>query len=116
MTVMIERRNRNSFAQPWPPGQRKSRFIFHRLPCSWHSMYSDIIGNTQCDGLTDQTVPTKSGSRTYQQSTISPLRLTTLLPVAARNWCYEMRVVQAFSWMIFCLCSSRIPWPHSFSH
>ena len=30
-------------------------------------MYRDIIGNTQCDALSDQTVPTKNGSRTYQQ-------------------------------------------------
>ncbi|KAI0638220.1 hypothetical protein C8Q77DRAFT_1215088 [Trametes polyzona] len=46
---------------------------------------TDIIGNTQCDALTDQQIPTKSGS------------------ISEKSWCYEMRVVQAFSWMIFCL-------------
>ncbi|KAI0776084.1 hypothetical protein BD413DRAFT_649335 [Trametes elegans] len=46
---------------------------------------TDIIGNTQCDALTNQQVQTKSGS------------------LSAKSWCYEMRVVQAFSWMIFCL-------------
>ncbi|KAH9899835.1 hypothetical protein C8Q73DRAFT_639374 [Cubamyces lactineus] len=46
---------------------------------------TDIIGNIQCDALTSQQVPTKTGS------------------ISERSWCYEMRVVQAFSWMIFCL-------------
>ncbi|KAI0660948.1 hypothetical protein C8Q70DRAFT_1044233 [Cubamyces menziesii] len=46
---------------------------------------TDIIGNIQCDSLTSQQVPTKTGS------------------ISERSWCYEMRVVQAFSWMIFCL-------------
>ncbi|KAI0832458.1 hypothetical protein BC628DRAFT_1406926 [Trametes gibbosa] len=46
---------------------------------------TDIIGSTQCDSLGLQQVITKSGS------------------IAAKSWCYEMRVVQAFSWMIFCL-------------
>ena len=32
--------------------------------------------------------------------------LIGLFLVSERSWCYEMRVVQAFSWMIFCLCSS----------
>lgn len=32
----------------------------------------------------------------------------TLFTVTERSWCYEMRVVQAFSWMIFCLCSSPV--------
>ncbi|RDX55661.1 hypothetical protein OH76DRAFT_1397057 [Lentinus brumalis] len=71
----------------WSTPRTEAAFLFI-LGVLWLTMAAwttDIIGNTQCDGLTDQTVPTKSGS------------------LAARNWCYEMRVVQAFSWMIFCL-------------
>ena len=38
--------------------------------------------------------------------TLATFLTLTMFPVAARSWCYEMRVVQAFSWMIFCLCLS----------
>ncbi|KAK2466222.1 hypothetical protein APHAL10511_001864 [Amanita phalloides] len=46
---------------------------------------TDIIGYTQCDTLAGQSLPTKSGSISYQ------------------DYCYEMKVIQAFSWMNFVL-------------
>ncbi|KAI0650725.1 hypothetical protein C8Q79DRAFT_1006963 [Trametes meyenii] len=60
-------------------------FVFGVLWLAQAAWTTDIIGNIQCDALTDQQIPTKSGS------------------LSERSWCYEMRVVQAFSWMIFCL-------------
>ncbi|KAI1786516.1 hypothetical protein LXA43DRAFT_1033492 [Ganoderma leucocontextum] len=71
----------------WSTPRTEAFFLFV-LGVLWLAMASwttDIIGNTQCDSLSSQTVPTKSGT------------------LSARSWCYEMRVVQAFSWMIFCL-------------
>ncbi|RPD67126.1 hypothetical protein L227DRAFT_569311 [Lentinus tigrinus ALCF2SS1-6] len=71
----------------WSTPRTEAVFLFI-LGTLWLAMAAwttDIIGNLQCDSLTSQTVPTKSGS------------------LSARNWCYEMRVVQAFSWLIFCL-------------
>ncbi|KAI5890797.1 uncharacterized protein SCHCODRAFT_01182103 [Schizophyllum commune H4-8] len=46
---------------------------------------SDAIGNTQCDGLGGQTIETRKGS------------------VSAKGYCCQMKVLQAFSWMNFCL-------------
>ncbi|KAF8351445.1 hypothetical protein F5887DRAFT_208169 [Amanita rubescens] len=45
----------------------------------------DIIGNIQCDALGGQSIATKSGSTSYQA------------------YCYQMKVIQAFSWMNFVL-------------
>ncbi|KAI0347558.1 hypothetical protein BDW22DRAFT_1322266 [Trametopsis cervina] len=45
----------------------------------------DILGSLQCDALGGQTMPTKTGS------------------ISRRSWCYEMRVIEAFSWLLFCL-------------
>jgi hypothetical protein len=47
---------------------------------------TDIIGITQCDALGGQTTPSKSGETN------------------AQTFCYEMKVVQAFSWAIFIGC------------
>ncbi|KAF5389055.1 hypothetical protein D9757_004900 [Collybiopsis confluens] len=47
----------------------------------------DIIGNIQCDSLSGQRTATKNGDTSEQ------------------SYCYEMKVIQAFSWMIFVLCS-----------
>jgi len=44
---------------------------------------TDIIGITQCDALGGQTIPSKSGD------------------TSAQAFCYEMKVVQAFSWALF---------------
>ncbi|GJE84023.1 hypothetical protein PsYK624_000970 [Phanerochaete sordida] len=45
----------------------------------------DIIGNVQCDGLGGQRTATKTGT------------------ISAKAYCYEMKVIEAFSWMSFCL-------------
>ncbi|KAI0921853.1 hypothetical protein AcW1_004284 [Taiwanofungus camphoratus] len=46
---------------------------------------TDIMGSTQCDALGGETTPTKNGN------------------ISTKSWCYEMKVIEAFSWMIFCL-------------
>ncbi|KAI0751973.1 hypothetical protein BC629DRAFT_1556314 [Irpex lacteus] len=46
---------------------------------------ADILGSTQCDALGNQRTTTKTGS------------------ISSKSWCYEMRVIEAFSWMLFCL-------------
>ncbi|KAI0722936.1 hypothetical protein C8Q76DRAFT_793930 [Earliella scabrosa] len=73
----------------WSTPRTEAFFLFV-LGVLWLAMAAwttDVIGNMQCDAQTsDDTVPTKNGGT-----------------LAARSWCYEMRVVQAFSWMIFCL-------------
>ncbi|KAG6919423.1 hypothetical protein DXG01_006306 [Tephrocybe rancida] len=53
----------------------------------WNTMDSDIIGNVQCDGLAGQRTATKNGG------------------MPAQAFCYEMKVIEAFSWM---LCSLNI--------
>ncbi|KAH8830907.1 hypothetical protein DL96DRAFT_1594796 [Flagelloscypha sp. PMI_526] len=45
----------------------------------------DIIGNIQCDALKGQRTATKSGD------------------MDAQSYCYESKVVQAFSWLLFVL-------------
>ncbi|KAF8739249.1 hypothetical protein AX14_010412 [Amanita brunnescens Koide BX004] len=50
----------------------------------------DIIGFIQCDGLGGQSIATKSGFTSYQ------------------GYCYEMKVIQAFSWMTFVLIAFAI--------
>ncbi|KAF8812422.1 hypothetical protein BYT27DRAFT_7182858 [Phlegmacium glaucopus] len=47
---------------------------------------TDIIGNVQCDALGGQRTPAKSGDTN------------------AQAFCYEMKVVQAFSWALFIGC------------
>ncbi|KAI0774310.1 hypothetical protein C8Q74DRAFT_1269417 [Fomes fomentarius] len=72
----------------WSTPRTEAFFLFV-VGVLWLAMAAwttDIIGNTQCDAQTSQTVPTHNGGT-----------------LSARSWCYEMRVVQAFSWMIFCL-------------
>jgi hypothetical protein len=46
---------------------------------------ADIIGYVQCDTLGGQSTPTKSGTMSLQA------------------YCYEMKVIEAFSWMTFVL-------------
>jgi len=62
--------------------------VFFILGVLWLTMgawSADILGNTQCDTLGGQRTPTKSGS------------------ISAKAICYEMKVIEAFSWMSFCL-------------
>lgn len=60
-------------------------FILGVLWLAMGAWSTDIIGTTQCDALGDARMATKNGT------------------VLTRSWCYEMKVIQAFSWMIFCL-------------
>ncbi|KAI5893299.1 uncharacterized protein SCHCODRAFT_02621393 [Schizophyllum commune H4-8] len=60
-------------------------FVLGVLWLALASWATDSIGNTQCDGLAGQVTATKNGS------------------MSAAAYCREMRVVQAFSWMNFCL-------------
>jgi len=47
---------------------------------------TDIVGISQCDGLGGQTIPARSGETN------------------AQAFCYQMKVLQAFSWAIFVAC------------
>ncbi|KAF5369918.1 hypothetical protein D9758_001034 [Tetrapyrgos nigripes] len=46
---------------------------------------TDVIGINQCDALAGQRTATKNGD------------------MSAQEFCYEIRVMQAFSWFLFCL-------------
>jgi len=60
-------------------------FILGVLWLAMGAWSADIMGSTQCDALGGQTTPSKNGT------------------VSARSYCYEMRVIEAFSWMLFAL-------------
>jgi len=67
---------------------RTEAIILFILGVLWLAMgawSADIIGNVQCDALGDAMMPTKNGE------------------ISTKSWCYEMKVIEAFSWMIFCL-------------
>jgi len=61
-------------------------FILGVLWLAMGAWSADIVGNIQCDALGSATMTTKSGGT-----------------VSTKSWCYEMKVIEAFSWMIFCL-------------
>ncbi|KAJ7129655.1 hypothetical protein C8R44DRAFT_777339 [Mycena epipterygia] len=73
------------FAQPRT--EAFSLFILWTLWLAMGAWSTDIIGNMQCDALTTETMPTKNGQ------------------IRQREYCYEMKVIQAFSWMLFVLFS-----------
>lgn len=64
--------------------------------------YSDVIGHIQCDSLGGSTVVTHSGESKVSPILFSPSSNSPLTPtVLASQWCREMKVIQAFSWMLF---------------
>jgi hypothetical protein len=70
------------WAQP-----RTEAIVYVVLGILWLTMgawSTDIIGNVQCDSLGGQQQPTKNGN------------------MSAQSYCHEMKVIQAFSWAIFC--------------
>jgi len=70
------------WAQP-----RSEAVVLFVLGILWLTMgawSTDVIGNTQCDGLGGQQVPSKNNGQTSYKS-----------------YCYEMKVIQAFSWALF---------------
>ncbi|KAF8639965.1 hypothetical protein AX17_001215 [Amanita inopinata Kibby_2008] len=75
------------FSLQWAQPQTEAieLFILGALWLAMAAWSTDIIGNVQCDALRGQRLPTKAGDISYQE------------------YCYEMRVIQAFSWMIFIL-------------
>jgi len=73
------------FAQPRT--EAVALFILWALWLAMAAWATDIISPTQCDALTSQTMPTKNGT------------------IRQREYCYEMKVIQAFSWMLFVLFS-----------
>jgi len=68
-----------SWAQPW--SEAIMLFILSVLWLAMGAWTTDVIGHIQCS-MTSGTEPTKSGT------------------ISSRTYCYEMRVIQAFSWMI----------------
>jgi len=62
-------------------------FVMWAIWLAMGSWSTDIIGSVQCDALGGQRTATKNGDTSLQA------------------YCYEMKVIQAFSWMIFVLCS-----------
>jgi len=72
------------WAQP-----RTEAIILTILSIVWLTMAAwtgDIIGYVQCDSLGGQSTPARSGNTN------------------AQTFCYEMKVVQAFSWALFIGC------------
>ncbi|KAF8655279.1 hypothetical protein AX16_003178 [Volvariella volvacea WC 439] len=74
------------WAQP-----RTEAIVLFLLWALWLAMgawSTDVIGHTQCDSVpSDERMDTKNGD------------------MSARAYCYEMKVIQAFSWMLFVLFS-----------
>ncbi|KAK7061731.1 ubiquitin-CONJUGAT-2 domain-containing protein [Favolaschia claudopus] len=71
------------YAQP-----RTEALMYFILWALWLAMAAwatDIVTPMQCDALTSETMPTKNGE------------------IRQREFCYEMKVIQAFSWMHFVL-------------
>ncbi|GBE79457.1 hypothetical protein SCP_0206570 [Sparassis crispa] len=67
---------------------RTEAFCLFILGALWLAMgawTTDITGNVQCDALGNQRTSTSKGT------------------MSAKSYCYEMKVIEAFSWMIFCL-------------
>ncbi|KIK68142.1 hypothetical protein GYMLUDRAFT_36977 [Collybiopsis luxurians FD-317 M1] len=62
-------------------------FLLWAIWLSMGAWATDIIGPIQCDSLSGTHTPTKDGETSGQA------------------YCYEMKVIQAFSWMVFVLCS-----------
>ncbi|KAJ4478095.1 hypothetical protein J3R30DRAFT_3290361 [Lentinula aciculospora] len=62
-------------------------FVLWAIWLAMGAWSTDIIGTIQCDALVGQRTATKNGD------------------MSAQSYCYEMKVIQAFSWMIFVLCS-----------
>ncbi|GLB33822.1 hypothetical protein LshimejAT787_0107060 [Lyophyllum shimeji] len=60
-------------------------FIVGAMWLAMGAWSNDIIGTVQCDGLAGQRTATKTGD------------------MPAQTYCYEMKVIQAFSWMLFAL-------------
>jgi len=73
------------FAQPRT--EALCLFVLWALWLAMGAWSNDIIGNVQCDALTVETMPTKNGA------------------IRQREYCYEMKVIQAFSWMLFVMFS-----------
>ncbi|KAF8621661.1 hypothetical protein AX15_007675 [Amanita polypyramis BW_CC] len=73
-----------------PQTEALELFILGALWLAMGAWSTDIIGYVQCDALGGQTIPTKSGTTSYQR------------------YCYEMKVIQAFSWMAFVLFAFAI--------
>ncbi|KAJ3736352.1 hypothetical protein DFJ43DRAFT_610705 [Lentinula guzmanii] len=62
-------------------------FVLWTIWLAMGAWSTDVIGTVQCDALAGQRTATKNGD------------------MSAQSYCYEMKVIQAFSWMIFVLCS-----------
>ncbi|KIY49240.1 hypothetical protein FISHEDRAFT_65277 [Fistulina hepatica ATCC 64428] len=77
-----------NWAQPWLEAS-----VYALLWAVWLSQASwatDVIGYVQCDALAGQKTATKNGDMNAQQ------------------YCYEFKVIQAFSWMQFVLFTFAI--------
>jgi len=68
-----------------PATEAGTYFIIGTLWLTMGAWSTDMIGSTQCDTLRGQKTPTKNGQMNFQA------------------YCYEMKVIQAFSWAIFCM-------------
>lgn len=60
-----------------------------------------MIGNLQCDSLGSEIIQTYTGQSTFDPESL--LRILTIVTVLEKQWCREMKVIQAFSWMNFVL-------------
>jgi len=68
-----------------PRTEAVTLFILGTLWLAMGAYSTDVIGNVQCDALGGQQTPTQNGTMSF------------------RSYCYEMKVLEAFSWMTFVL-------------
>ncbi|KAL0953851.1 hypothetical protein HGRIS_005027 [Hohenbuehelia grisea] len=74
-----------SFQWATPRTEAILMFLLAALWLAMGAWSTDVIGNVQCDGLGGQRTPTKTGD------------------MSLKAYCREMKVTEAFSWMLFVL-------------
>jgi len=72
-----------NWAQPWT--ECVSFVILGILWLAMAAWSTDVIGHVECFPLAHERTPTKNGS------------------ISSKQYCYEMKVIQAFSWTLFAL-------------
>ena len=97
------------YRKPWDVG-RCECFCDMTLSLAQFALIRDINGYVQCDTLGGQKTPSNHGQSKYPTDvtyacTGSPWYTT----VSLQTYCYEMKVIEAFSWMNFVLRNYSFP-------
>lgn len=62
----------------------------------------------QCDGLGGQQTPATDGQSEDHVHIVPSPSAHTAIVASLQTYCYEMKVIQAFSWMIFAVCKHSV--------